>query len=126
LQQVFWNLIQNAIKFTPEGGSITMKSYSQGRQICVEVADTGCGIDSPDLEKIFEPFEQGPGKSKESLHGLGLGLAIARRLVEAHDGTLTASSQGRNCGAVFTVTLGLAPAKSALKKTRLSRKLQGR
>jgi PAS domain S-box-containing protein len=105
LQQVFWNLIQNAIKFTPPGGRITLSSRNEGEKVCITVADTGRGIDEPLLEKIFEPFEQGAHRGKESLHGLGLGLAIARRIVTAHGGTITASSEGIDRGATFTIVL---------------------
>jgi PAS domain S-box-containing protein len=105
MQQVFWNLIQNAIKFTPSGGEITIRSYESGGNFCVCVADTGCGIEPEVLGRIFEPFEQGGRKSKESLQGLGLGLAIARRIVTAHGGSLTATSGGAGQGATFTLEL---------------------
>jgi PAS domain S-box-containing protein len=105
LQQVFWNLIQNAIKFTPPGGRITLSSHNEGETVCITVADTGRGIDAPSLEKIFEPFEQGVNRGKESLQGLGLGLAIARRIVTAHGGTITAASPGPDRGATFRIVL---------------------
>jgi PAS domain S-box-containing protein len=105
LQQVFWNLIQNAIKFTPPGGQITLGSRNEGEKVCLTVADTGRGIDESLLEKIFEPFEQGANRGKDSLHGLGLGLAIARRIVIGHGGTITAASEGPDRGATFTIVL---------------------
>ena len=105
MQQVFWNLIQNAMKFTPPGGEITVRSYDRGDHLGVCVTDNGCGIESEVLARIFEPFEQGGRKSKESLQGLGLGLAIARRIVTAHDGSLTAASEGAGRGATFTLEL---------------------
>jgi PAS domain S-box-containing protein len=123
LQQVFWNLIQNAMKFTPDGGRITISSRNVGERVCVAVADTGRGIDSPLLEKIFEPFEQGNDNGKESLRGLGLGLTIARRIVAAHSGTLAAASKGRNRGAVFTVALRTVqnkPTRDPLRESRES------
>jgi PAS domain S-box-containing protein len=110
LQQVFWNLIQNAMKFTPAGGQIIIQSSQQEDVLRVTVTDTGCGIEPELLVKIFEPFEQGGRKSKESLQGLGLGLAIAQRIVKAHGGTLTVSSPGTNCGTTFTLELKLVPA----------------
>jgi len=105
MQQVFWNLIQNAIKFTPAGGAITIRSDNRAGNLCVTVTDTGCGIEPEVLAKIFEPFEQGGRKSKESLQGLGLGLAIARRIMAAHEGTLTVASEGAGRGAVFTLEM---------------------
>lgn len=105
LQQVFWNLIQNAVKFTPPKGRVTLGSRNEGEKVCVTVTDTGRGIDEPLLEKIFEPFEQGPNRRQESLQGLGLGLAIARRIVMAHGGTITAGSEGIDRGATFTIVL---------------------
>lgn len=103
--QVFWNLIQNAIKFTPAGGNITVRTYNPAGNLCVAVTDTGCGIEPEVLAKIFEPFEQGGRKSKESLQGLGLGLAIARRIVVAHGGALNAVSEGSGRGATFTLEM---------------------
>ena len=102
LQQIFWNLINNAVKFTQEQGqvSISTRSDSNG-QLLVEIADTGLGIEPESLPKIFDAFEQG-GRTK--LGGLGLGLAISKALVEAHQGTITARSAGRNKGSTFTLT----------------------
>jgi len=105
MQQVFWNLIQNAIKFTPAGGEITIRSSDRAGNLYITVSDTGCGIEPEVLTRIFEPFEQGGRKSKESLQGLGLGLAIARRIVTAHEGSLTATSEGVGEGATFTLEI---------------------
>ncbi|HEX5223438.1 MAG TPA: PAS domain S-box protein [Verrucomicrobiae bacterium] len=105
MQQVFWNLIQNAIKFTPAGGEITIRSYDREDRLGVSVADTGCGIEPEVLGRIFQPFEQGGRKSKESLQGLGLGLAIAQRIVTAHGGSLTVASEGAGQGATFILEL---------------------
>ena len=102
LQQIFWNLIGNAVKFTPREGliSISTSNYS-GDQLRVEIADTGLGIEPESLPKIFDAFEQG---GRTQLGGLGLGLAISKMLVEAHAGTITGESDGRNKGARFTLT----------------------
>ncbi len=102
LQQIFWNLIGNAVKFTPREGliSISTSNYS-GDQLRVEIADTGLGIEPESLPKIFDAFEQG---GRTQLGGLGLGLAISKMLVEAHAGTITGESAGRNKGARFTLT----------------------
>jgi len=102
LQQIFWNLIKNAVKFTPRDGQISIStSNDRENHLRVEVADTGMGIEPESLSKIFNAFEQG-GVSQ--LGGLGLGLAISKTLVEAHNGTITAQSAGRNKGAKFTLT----------------------
>jgi signal transduction histidine kinase len=106
LQQVFWNLIRNAIKFTPEGGriAVTVRNPDKGR-VAVEIADTGIGIDAQRLSSIFEAFEQGGQEIQIRFGGLGLGLAICQALVEAHHGTITAASAGKGHGATFTVEL---------------------
>lgn len=114
MQQVLWNLIQNAIKFTPPGGEITVRSYDEAGNLCVSVTDTGCGIESEVLARIFEPFEQGGRKGKESLQGLGLGLAIARRIMTAHGGSLTVASEGAGQGAKFTLELQAVRPPSSL------------
>lgn len=106
LQQVFWNLIKNAVKFTPEGGRLTIEtSNKDNNQLCVAVSDTGCGIDAQSLPRIFNAFEQG---ERERFGGLGLGLAISKALVETHHGTITASSAGCDQGATFTALLPLS------------------
>ncbi len=101
LQQIFWNLINNAVKFTQRTGRIIISTSNDSRgQLRVEIADTGLGIESEALPKIFDAFEQG---GRTQLGGLGLGLAISKTLVEAHKGTITAQSAGRNKGATFTL-----------------------
>ncbi len=102
LQQIFWNLIGNAVKFTPRDGLISVSTSNRsGDQLRVEIADTGLGIESESLPKIFDAFEQG---GRTQLGGLGLGLAISKMLVEAHDGTIGAESPGRDKGATFVLT----------------------
>lgn len=105
LQQVFWNLVRNAVKFTPDGGSVCIRSVNQESSICVEVVDSGIGIDGLHLEKIFQPFEQGSQAASRKFGGLGLGLAIAKATVDAHGGTITVESEGHHRGATFTVHL---------------------
>jgi HAMP domain-containing protein/signal transduction histidine kinase len=101
LQQIFWNLINNAVKFTPRNGqiAITTSNDSDG-QLRVKIADTGMGIEPEALPKIFDAFEQG---GRTQLGGLGLGLAISKTLVEAHKGTITAQSAGQNKGSKFAL-----------------------
>jgi PAS domain S-box-containing protein len=106
IQQVIWNLLRNAVKFTPRGGHIAIRTRdeSDGR-LHIEVADSGIGIDPGDLGHIFLPFEQGEHGGEHRFGGVGLGLAIARAIVESHGGTIAAQSGGANLGATFTVEL---------------------
>lgn len=107
LQQAIWNLVSNAVKFTPAGGSVTISTATAGGYVQVDVTDTGAGIDAAVLPHIFERFRQGESGTVRTHMGLGLGLAIARSLVEAHGGTLTAASDGVGYGATFTMRLPL-------------------
>ncbi len=113
LQQVFWNVLKNAIKFTPKGGEVrvTTSNNAEGR-IAIRITDTGIGIDSEGLSKIFNAFEQGE-ISTQSFGGLGLGLAIARAIVEMHGGSIVADSPGRGHGATFTIEFDAVPAPAA-------------
>ena len=111
LQQVFWNLVTNAMKFTGPEGVITVRSADvEGDRVRVEVSDTGVGIDPVVLPKLFNAFEQGEARVGTNRSGLGLGLAISRQLAELHGGTVTAWSSGRGEGATFTVELPVVAA----------------
>ena len=111
LQQVFWNLVNNAIKFTPADGTVTVRSRDAGDgRVAVEVSDTGAGIDPAVLPRLFNAFEQGEARPARTQAGLGLGLAISKKLAEAHGGTITVTSAGRGRGATFTVELPAAEA----------------
>ena len=106
LQQVFWNLLKNASKFTPPGGAIEIRSRCPTADgFVVEVADTGIGMEAEAIERIFHPFEQASATITREYGCLGLGLAIAKATVEAHGGTLRASSPGLGQGATFTICL---------------------
>ena len=106
LQQVFWNLIKNAAKFTPEGGRIEVSTRNNdAHQIIIEIADNGIGIDPAVMPKIFDAFEQGGRGVTSKYGGLGLGLAISKRVVDLHHGSIAAHSAGRGQGATFVVTL---------------------
>jgi len=108
LQQIFWNLIKNAVKFTPAGGRIAIETRSDGRScLSVDVRDTGIGFDPWALSNLFKPFFQVQRSLKQrgGGGGLGLGLAICKAITEAHGGTLTAVSSGLNKGATFRVEL---------------------
>ncbi len=114
MQQVFWNLMNNAVKFTPAGGRIVVRSANPAPgTLTVEVSDTGVGIGPDMLGRIFHPFEQAEQTLRRRFGGLGLGLTISRRLVEMHGGTLVASSAGTDRGATFTVTLETTPPPGA-------------
>ena len=108
LQQTFWNLLRNAAKFTPEGGSIFIRSESINGKVQLEVRDTGIGIEPEFLPKLFEPFEQGDRKITRQFGGLGLGLAICKAIMDMHGGMIRAQSDGIGSGATFTVELPLA------------------
>lgn len=105
LQQVFWNLVSNAVKFTPPGGKISLRSANVGDRLRIEIADTGVGIQANDMPRLFRAFEQGEQTRIRRFGGLGLGLSLAKSLVELHEGSLTATSEGKDKGAVFAVEL---------------------
>lgn len=106
IQQVFWNLTTNAVKFTPEGGRISIRTFNddEGRFV-FEVTDSGIGIEPEQQARIFQPFEQGERAITRSFGGLGLGLTIAKTLADLHRGTITVHSAGRNQGTTFKITL---------------------
>jgi CheY-like chemotaxis protein len=105
LQQILWNLIRNAVKFTPDGGQIMLRSYNRDDQLHISVSDTGMGIDAASIDKIFSPFEQAGRLITQKFGGLGLGLAISKRLAEMHGGSISAHSRGRDQGATFILSL---------------------
>ncbi|WP_395744839.1 ATP-binding protein [Prosthecobacter sp.] len=105
LAQVFSNLLANAVKFTPQGGQVTIRSILTDAAIRVEVEDNGIGI-APEMQpQIFDPFRQGHVGTTQRFGGLGLGLSVAKGLVEAHGGTISVASGGHNQGAIFRVEL---------------------
>jgi PAS domain S-box-containing protein len=104
LQQIVWNLVANAIKFTPKGGRVALDVHREGSDVCISVTDTGDGIASDALPFIFEPFRQADSSSTRRYGGLGLGLAIVKQLVAAHGGTARATSEGTGKGSRFVVT----------------------
>jgi len=105
LQQVVWNLVSNAVKFTPAGGRVAVRLERLVSQVKVVIADTGQGIERAMLPYVFDRFWQADAGSTRRHGGLGLGLAIVRHLTEAHDGAVAAESEGPGKGATFTVTL---------------------
>ena len=107
LQQVMWNLISNAIKFTPKGGSVQVVLQRSESHVEIAVSDSGAGIESDFLPHVFEPFRQGTGGPMRRHGGLGLGLSIVRHIVELHGGEITAFSEGLDHGSKFTVKFPL-------------------
>lgn len=107
--QVLSNLVANAIKFTPAGGAIHITTKRREDRVEVIVADTGRGITSEFLPHVFDEFRQADGSTTRAESGLGLGLAIARRIVALHGGAIAASSAGAGKGATFTITLNVEP-----------------
>lgn len=131
LQQILWNLLRNAVKFTPDGGRILIRTYNANGLLHLEVSDTGVGIDGDAIGKIFAPFEQAGRSITRRFGGLGLGLAISKRLAELHGGTIAAHSDGQGRGATFRLTLPAVPRPDPLPDTppvlrgaRAARRLQ--
>jgi CheY-like chemotaxis protein len=114
LQQIVWNLLTNAIKFTPAGGAIAVAVHRREVHVDIEVRDTGRGIRASFLPHVFEPFRQSDPSTTRTETGLGLGLSIVKHLVEAHGGVVAVDSAGEGQGACFTVRLpvGVADALS--------------
>ncbi|MGH8101713.1 MAG: MASE1 domain-containing protein [Chthoniobacterales bacterium] len=105
-QQIIWNLLKNAIKFTPENGEIVISSENPAPQtLQLSIHDTGVGIEPDLMERIFDPFEQGNRSVERGFGGLGLGLAISKSLAQAHGGTLVARSEGSNRGSTFILSM---------------------
>ena len=114
LQQVFWNLINNAVKFTSQCGQVTIRTFNdKAGRFHFEITDTGIGIEPQRLASLFQPFEQADPSVSRQFGGLGLGLAISKRLVDLHHGRIEAESRGRSFGATFKVVLDTLPKESA-------------
>jgi signal transduction histidine kinase len=108
LQQVVNNLLTNAVKFTPEGGSIELKLEKVDSNAVISVTDTGQGIAAEFLPRVFERYKQANNSTTNRKGGLGLGLAIVKHLVELHGGAIAAASEGEGKGSTFTVSIPLA------------------
>jgi PAS domain S-box-containing protein len=121
LMQVFWNVIKNAIKFTPDGGAIHIESTNEAGKVLVRVSDNGIGIEPEVLPRIFDSFEQGVRRVQAGHGGLGLGLAISRAIVEAHQGQMEASSPGRNRGTMVTISLTTIAVRSSTDESKAKR-----
>jgi PAS domain S-box-containing protein len=109
LQQVVWNLLSNAVKFTPKGGRVDARVFQSDSRVVITVVDNGAGIAAEFLPYVFESFRQADSSSSRVHGGLGLGLTIAKRLVELHGGEVAASSEGQDRGTTVTVSLPVLP-----------------
>ena len=107
LQQVVWNVLSNAAKFTPNGGKVEISVSQTAAHVQIQVKDTGPGIDSSFLPHVFERFRQADGSTTRTHGGLGLGLAIVRHLIELHGGTIAVENSEHQTGAIFTIRLPL-------------------
>ena len=109
MQQVFWNLLSNGVKFTPRGGVVAVTMTAQPESLVITVTDTGIGIRPESLPFLFQRFWQAEHVHTRNAGGIGLGLALARHFVELHGGTVAASSEGEGHGSTFSVTLPRTP-----------------
>ncbi|MGE0528130.1 MAG: CHASE domain-containing protein [Bdellovibrionales bacterium] len=109
LQQIVWNLLSNAVKFTPSGGRVRVRTRRVGGWCEIEVEDTGIGIDPDFIPYVFDRFRQEDSSRSRRYGGLGLGLSIAKQLVEMHGGRIEVHNRGKNRGALFTVCIPIAP-----------------
>ncbi len=121
IQQVCWNLLANAVKFTPRGGRVTVRLAAVGDAVELRVSDTGQGIAASFLPHVFERFRQADTSSKRAHGGLGLGLALVETLVELHGGTVRATSPGEGKGSVFTVRLPAPGGRAGARRARSGR-----
>jgi signal transduction histidine kinase len=113
LQQIFWNILRNAIKFTPENGGIDIETFSTAERFMVTVKDSGIGMTADEISRAFSLFSQGD----HTYDGLGLGLAISKRLVDLHLGHIHAFSAGRGHGSCISIEFPLANLLSAANDT---------
>jgi len=119
LEQIFDNLLHNAIKYTPAGGAIGISGRADGLDAVIEVKDTGVGIDADTLPMIFDALVQGPTAIDRSQGGLGLGLALVKELAALHGGSVSARSDGAGMGCTFTLRFPLAEAQPGLRRSRV-------
>ncbi len=130
LQQIIWNLLSNAVRFTPANGRVTVEAREKNNGIEIVVSDTGCGIAPTFLPHVFDRFRQGDSSTTRSHGGLGLGLAIVRDLLELHGGTVSAASPGEGKGTTVTVWLpergvGAADDADPLRTLQVAPRLAG-
>jgi len=116
MQQVMWNILSNAVKFTPSGGRVTVRGDRHGGGIDITIADTGIGISPENMPFVFHRFWQAHTGASREFGGLGLGLALSRHIIELHGGSIVAESAGEGLGTVFRVTLPAAAAVRARER----------
>jgi PAS domain S-box-containing protein len=128
LNQVFWNVLKNAVKFTPAGGKIVVRTVNpSARRLLLTFTDNGIGIDRKTLPFVFRAFEQGDTRGLQACSGLGLGLSISKSIVELHGGTIRAESAGPGLGAVFTIELSaVSPVNNAQVQPAEPERLQSK
>ena len=119
IQQVFWNILNNAVKFSNRGGRITIQTSNEASRFVLEITDTGIGIEPEQQAKIFHAFEQAELSITRHFGGLGLGLTISRKLLDLHGGAIEVKSPGKNLGATFRVMLDTVAAPASVS-TNLS------
>jgi signal transduction histidine kinase len=117
LQQVVWNLLTNAVKFTPQGGTVELRMESEGDDVRIIVRDTGKGIEPEFLPFVFNRFSQADPSAARRYGGLGLGLSLVKHLVELHGGTVAVASEGPGRGTTFSITL---PRRLRYSPTRIA------
>ncbi|HEY3256744.1 MAG TPA: ATP-binding protein, partial [Polyangiaceae bacterium] len=122
LQQILWNLLTNALKFTPKAGSIVILATRIGSEVQIQVSDTGEGIEESVLPHVFEPFRQADSSTTRRHGGLGLGLSLVRQIAAAHGGNVEATSAGLGRGATFVVRLPARAASVAVRPSRIASK----
>ncbi|MGC1458833.1 MAG: ATP-binding protein [Steroidobacteraceae bacterium] len=125
LQQIIWNLVSNAIKFTPAGGSVTVDGRAVGAEYEIAVTDTGCGISPQFLPRLFDRFSQQDSSSNKSFAGLGIGLTIVKHLVDLHGGSIKAHSPGEGHGARFTLRLPITQELPPVRSEETGASLKG-
>jgi signal transduction histidine kinase len=118
LEQILWNLLKNAIKFTPSAGRVTVRTQDMGDEVHVEVQDTGIGIEAERMARIFLPFVQADPSISRNFGGMGLGLSISKSLAEAHQGSIIVASDGAGRGSIFTLALRVLRAVESTPPSR--------
>ena len=118
IQQVFWNILNNAVKFSNREGRVTIQSSNEGPKFVLEITDTGIGIEREKQERIFQAFEQAELSITRLFGGLGLGLTISKKLLELHSGAIEVRSAGKNLGATFRVALDSIAAPANVDPTK--------
>jgi signal transduction histidine kinase len=124
LEQIVWNLLTNAVKFTPDGGKVTVRLERENNQVLLIVEDTGQGIEASFLPNVFEMFRQGDARASREHTGMGIGLALVQQLVKLHGGSVVAYSAGLGRGTRFTVSFPRKLRRQKELRSRLPRRVR--